>query len=66
MRYKRACVPSCIRKGRCSVWVFGGTYEVGDEREKWDILMSGFWYIVEGMRTVCGDGFFLVRDVGGR
>ena len=45
MRYKRACVPSRIRKGRCSVWVFGETYGVGDEREKWDILMSGFQYI---------------------
>ena len=67
MRYQQACVPSCIRKGRCSVWVFGETYGVGDEREKQDILMSGFRYIVEGTRTVCDDSFFfLVRDIGGR
>ena len=66
MRYKQACVPSCVRKGRCLVWVFRGTYGVGDEREKRDILVSGFWYIVEGMRTVCGDSVFLVRDIGGR
>ena len=59
------CVPSRVRKGRCSVWVFGETYGVGDEREKQDILMSGFRYIVEGMQTVCDDGF-LVRDIGGR
>ena len=59
------CVPSHIRKGRCSVWVFGETYGVGDEREKQDILMSGFQYIVEETRTVCDDGF-LVRDIGGR
>ena len=65
MRYKRACVLSRIRKGRCSVWVFGETYGVGDEREKQDILMSGFQYIVEGMWTVCGDGF-LVGDIRGR
>ena len=58
MSYKQACVPSCVRKGRCLVWVFGETYGVGDEREKWNILMSGFWYRVEGMWTVCGDGFF--------
>ena len=46
---------------------FGGTYRVGDEREKRDILMSAFRYIVEGTRTVCDDGFFfLVRDIGGR
>ena len=61
------CVPSHVRKGRCSVWFFGGTYRVGDEREKRDILMSAFRYIVEGMRTVCDDSFFfLVRDIGGR
>ena len=59
------CVPSRVRKGRCSVWVFGETYGVGDEREKCDILISGFRYIVEGMRTVCDDDF-LVRDIGGR
>ena len=59
------CVPSRIRKGRCSVWFFGGTYRVEDEREKRDILMSGFRYIVEGTWTVCGDGF-LVGDIRGR
>ena len=52
------CVLSHVRKGRCSVWVFGETYRVGDEREKCGILMSGFQYIVEGTRTVCGHGFF--------
>ena len=55
------CVPSHVRKERCSVWVFGETYGVGDEREKWDILMSGFQYIVEGTQTVCNDGFFSER-----
>ena len=40
-------------------------YGVGDEREKQDILIFGFWYIVEGTRTVCDDSF-LVRDIGGR
>ena len=58
MRYKRACVPSCVRKGRCLVWVFGETYGVGDERGKRNILMSGFQYIVEGMWTVCDAVFF--------
>ena len=52
------CVPSCIRKGRCLVWVFGETYRVGDEREERDISMSAFRYIVEGTRTVCDDSFF--------
>ena len=56
------CVLSHVRKGRCSVWVFGETYRVGDEREKCGILMSGFQYIVEGTQTVCDDGF-LVRDM---
>ena len=59
------CVPSHVRKGRCSVWVFRETYGVGDGREKRDILMSGFRYMVEGTWTVCDDGF-LVRDIGGR
>ena len=58
MRYKQACVTSHVRKGRCPVWIFGETYGVGDEREKWDISMSGDRYIVEGTRTVCDDGFF--------
>ena len=40
-------------------------YVVGDEKEKWDILMPGFQYIVEGTCTICDDGF-LVRDIGGR
>ena len=62
---KNRHVPSHIRKGRCSGRVFGETYGVGDEREKRDILMSGFRYIVEGTQTVCDDGF-LVRDIGGR
>ena len=66
IRYKQACVSSHIRKGRYSVWVFGETYGVGDEREKWDILMSGFQYTVEGMQTVCDDRFFVVRDIRGR
>ena len=65
IRYKQVCGLSHIRKGRCSVWVFEETYGVEDEREKWDILMSGFWYIVEGTQTVCDDGF-LVRDIEGR
>ena len=39
---------------------------MGDEREKWDILMSGFQYTVEGMQTVCDDRFFVVRDIRGR
>ena len=52
------CVPSHVRNGRCLVWVFGETYGVGDEREKRNILMSGFRYMVEGTRTVCDDGFF--------
>ena len=59
------CVPSRVRRERCSVWVFGETYGVGDEREKRDILMSVFQYMVEGTWTVCDDGF-LVRAIGGR
>ena len=57
--------PARVRKGRCSVWAFGETYGVEDEREKQDIFMSGFQYRVEGMQTVC-DNSFLVRDIGGK
>ena len=59
------CVPSHVRRERCSVWIFEETYGVGDEREKQNILMSGFRYMVEGTQTVCDDSF-LVRDIGGR